>query len=180
MQTEEKNWDKKRQKRKMKLSKKVLSFIWIRNRSRECLFYLLSKLFTLLGVIPSVLLAASFQIALQLSQVYSHTNLKTTCMYEFFKNHPRRGVFRNVNLSNLENVLQRNLRTERAGSAFLEHLEAQIWKVFLLSANLGGSFVSSIYVSLCPKKLWIRQWPCKLLITIVSRYSRAHNRAQVL
>ena len=36
-------------------------------------------------------------------------------MYEFFINHPRREVFRNVNLSNLENVLQRHLKTDRAG-----------------------------------------------------------------
>ena len=36
------------------------------------------------------------------------------CIYEFFKNHPRRGVFRNVNLSNLENVLQKNRRTDLA------------------------------------------------------------------
>ena len=34
--------------------------------------------------------------------------------YEFFKNHPQRVVFHNVNLSNLENVLQRNLRIDRA------------------------------------------------------------------
>ena len=32
-----------------------------------------------------------------------------------FKNHPRKGVFHNVNLSYLVNVLQRNLSTRRAG-----------------------------------------------------------------
>ena len=32
----------------------------------------------------------------------------------FFKNHPRKTVFHNVTLSNLENVLQRHLRTDRA------------------------------------------------------------------
>ena len=36
-------------------------------------FFLLSKLFTLFFGIPSVLLAASFQIVLQLAQVYGHT-----------------------------------------------------------------------------------------------------------
>ena len=36
-------------------------------------FFLLSKLFTLFFEIPSVLLAASFQIVLQLAQVYGHT-----------------------------------------------------------------------------------------------------------
>ena len=30
------------------------------------------------------------------------------------KNHPQERVFHNVNLSNLGNVLQRNLRTDRA------------------------------------------------------------------
>ena len=44
--------------------------------SRECLLFLPRKLFTLLHVIPSVLLVASFQLRShsQLSQVYSHTN----------------------------------------------------------------------------------------------------------
>ena len=35
-------------------------------------------------------------------------------LYEFFKNHIQRIVFRIVNLSNLENVFKRNLRTDRA------------------------------------------------------------------
>ena len=33
----------------------------------------------------------------------------------FLKNRPQRGVYRNVNLDNLENVLQINLRTDSAG-----------------------------------------------------------------
>ena len=44
------------------------------------------------------------------------------------------------------------------GSAFLEHLEAQILKIFLFSANHAGAFVGSIYVHVCPKKLWIHHW----------------------
>ena len=32
----------------------------------------------------------------------------------FPKDHPRREVFRNINLRNLENVLLRSLRTDRA------------------------------------------------------------------
>ena len=32
----------------------------------------------------------------------------------FFKNYPRKRYFRNASLSNLKNVLQRNLRTDRA------------------------------------------------------------------
>ena len=33
-------------------------------------------------------------------------------IYQFLQNYPRRTVYCNINLSNLENVLQRNLRTE--------------------------------------------------------------------
>ena len=60
-------------------------------------------------MIPSVLLGASFeaQIALLFSQSYSHTFF---LIYDFFQNYLRKIVFRNVSLSNLENVLQRNLR----------------------------------------------------------------------
>ena len=50
-------------------------------------------------------------------------------IYEFFKNHPRKRVFRNVSLSNLENVLQRNLRTNRARechrSTYFENFSAR-------------------------------------------------------
>ena len=50
-------------------------FIHLNNRPCKCLLFLLSKLFALLRMIPFVLLAASSQIASQLTQVYSHTNV---------------------------------------------------------------------------------------------------------
>ena len=59
------------------------------------MFAFSSKLFTLFRVIPSLLLAASFQIVSQLSQVCSHTNF----LFEY---------------CNLGNVLQQILRTDRA------------------------------------------------------------------
>ena len=59
-------------------------------------------------------------------------------------------MFRNVNLSNLKNILQ---RTDLARyRAFLGHLEAQILKTFPLSINHGGAFVGSMYALFCPKK----------------------------
>ena len=45
------------------------------------------------------------------------------------------------------------------GSAFLEHLEVQI---FWLSAKPGGTLVDSMDVPVCPKKLWIRHCRRKL------------------
>ena len=54
----------------------------IRKRSRKCLLLLLYKLFILLCVIPSVLLAASSQIVWQLSHCYSHTNV----LFEYHMN----------------------------------------------------------------------------------------------
>ena len=47
-------------------------------------------------------------------------------MYEFFKNHPQKIIFRDVNLSNLENVLQRNLRADSQGVHLRERV--QIWR----------------------------------------------------
>ena len=49
---------------------------------------------------------------------------------------------------------------EQAGleNAFLEHLEVQILKTSPLSANHGGGFVGSMYVPVCPKRLWIHHW----------------------
>ena len=43
--------------------------------------------------------------------VYSHTNFLFEFM-NFLKNHSHKRVFCNVSLSNLENVLQRNLNTD--------------------------------------------------------------------
>ena len=60
--------------------------------------------------------------------------------------------------NNLHNRQERNLSTERASKCFLEHLEAQILKIFLLAANHGGVFIDSMYVPVCPKKLWICHW----------------------
>ena len=48
----------------------------------------------------------------------------------FSKNHPRRGVFRSVNFSNLENVLQRNLRTDRAGECICRASEGTNFENF--------------------------------------------------
>ena len=53
--------DKKRLQQKKKLSIKVFSFIWIRNRSRECSIFLLHKYFTLLHMISSVYLLHLFR-----------------------------------------------------------------------------------------------------------------------
>ena len=51
----------------------------------------------------------------------------------------------------MENVLQRNLRADRAGSAFLETSEKQILKIFPFDANHRGAFVGAMYLLVCPK-----------------------------
>ena len=95
---EDKNADSraKQWKKKKKLSVKVFSLIWICNRSHTNV----RKEFTLLRVIPSLLLSAFFQLILLRS---SHNFIAIHIFYlnnEFFKNNSRRRVFRNVNLSN--------------------------------------------------------------------------------
>ena len=53
----------------------------------------------------------------------------------------------NVNLSNLENVLKRSLRTDReyifGGTTLI---------MYWLGGNHGGAYVDSIYVRVCPKQ----------------------------
>ena len=67
----------------------------------------------------------------QLSQVYGHTIFFFFFLnIRIFKNLPQTGVSHNVNISNLGNVLQRNLRKNRAAKEYiLEHLEPQIFKI---------------------------------------------------
>ena len=95
------------------------------NRSRKCSRFLLDFIANLLPVIKQRkylycfvwfllyhLLHLSAQIALELSQVYSHTIFFVLNIW-IFKNYPQKIVSCNVNLSNLGNVLQRHLRANR-------------------------------------------------------------------
>ena len=59
--------------------------------------------------------------------------LNNIWMYEFFRNRPQKVLFRNVNLSNLKNILQKKLRTGPQ-SAFLEHREFHKFLKFFRSA----------------------------------------------
>ena len=68
-------------------------------------------------------------------------------------------MFRNVNLSNLENVLQRNLRLDRARQC---NFRASGCVKCLTQHKPGGTLVDSMYVPVCPKKLWIRHCRRKL------------------
>ena len=69
-------------------------------------------------------------------------------MYEFFKNHPQKIIFCDVNLSNLENVLQRNLRADSQGVHLREstNMETKILKNSPLGTNHDGAFVGLMYV----------------------------------
>ena len=64
-----------------------------------------------------------------------------TWIYEFLKNHPWKRVFSNVSLSNLESVLQRNLRTDIARKC-----------MFKVSGSTNFENFST-YVPVSPKKL---------------------------
>ena len=68
-------------------------------------------------------------------------------------------MFRYVNLSNLENVLQRDLRTDRVRQCILTTSGGAN---FLAQHKPGGTLVDSMYVPVCPKKLWIRYCRKKL------------------
>ena len=57
-------------------------------------------------------------------------------------------VFRNVNLNNLENVLQRNLRTDRARECIFR---APGGANFLAQHKPGSTVVGLMYVPVCPK-----------------------------
>ena len=73
-------------------------------------------------------------------------------IYKLFKNHPRKRVFRNVSLSNLENVLQRNLRTDRASKCiFRVSGGTQILEIYPFGSNHGGTLMGSMFVPASPK-----------------------------
>ena len=82
---------------------------------RKYSLFLLHKWFTLLRMISSVPIAASFKLRLLCS---CHNLIAIQiCFFEymnFLKDHPRKRVCCNISLSYLQNVFQRNLRTDRA------------------------------------------------------------------
>ena len=66
-------------------------------------------------------------------------------------------MLRNVNLSNLENVLQKIPRTDWVGEYIFRASGGTIFFLILpLSANHGGAHVGLMYIAVCPNKLWIR------------------------
>ena len=102
----------------------------------------------MLRVIPSALFAAPFKLR---SFCSSHKLIAIQNFYlnEFFKNHPRKRLFRNESLCNLENVLQRNLRTDRAREYIFRVSGGINFENFSLSANHGGAFMGSLCVPVC-------------------------------
>ena len=79
-------------------------------------------------MIPSAPLVASFKLR-SLQGSHNLLAIQTFYLNIFFKIIHKK-VFRNVSLSNLENVIQRNLRTNRAKVCILEYLETEISKIF--------------------------------------------------
>ena len=81
--------------------------------------------------------------------------LNTICIYEFFKNHPRKGVFHNVNLSYLVNVLQRNLSTRRAGECIFRPSGGTNYENFPVQRQPWWRLPEFDLCNDLPKKLWI-------------------------
>ena len=121
-----------------------------------------NQIFVLLCVISLVPHAASF-----LPRFHSSHKFMAIQSFFFFlnirifKNLPQTGVSHNVNISNLGNVLQRNLRKNRAAKEYiLEHLEPQIFKILhqlcytnYVTPTISGTFKSSMHVMTCPQNL---------------------------
>ena len=106
-------------------------------------------LYYLLHLLRSHLCSHKFR-AIQI--LYLNTILK----YGFLKNHLQRGVFCNVNLSNLENVLQKNLRPDRVGECIFRAFGGRNFEFFFCSVSTMVAHFGYDVVPVCPKKLWIR------------------------
>ena len=62
-------------------------------------------------------------------------------------------MFHNLNLSNLEKVLQRNLRTGRAKECSFRASEGTNFENFSLGVNHGDTFVDLMYILVHTKNL---------------------------
>ena len=94
---------------------------------------------------PSKLLAVSFELR---SLRSSHKFIAIlVCTDEFFKNYPPKRIFRNESISNLENVLQRNLRTDTARECIFKVSECiNLEKIFRSAPTMvASSWVRCVY-----------------------------------
>ena len=107
-------------------------------------------------MIPSVLLAASFQLR---SLCSSH---KFIAIQNLLMNISK--IFNSLKIiheeeNNLENNWQRNLKTDRAMECIFWASGGKILRIFVLCANHGDdAFGSSRYVPVCQKIFWISRW----------------------
>ena len=114
-------------------------------------------------VIPSVLLllAASFMLR---SICSSHNLIATQFFYLniwiFFFNHPWKRIFRNLSLNNLENVLQRNLKTERARECIFSVFGGTNFENFSTQHQQWWCLCGFHVCTGQSKKLWIHHCDC--------------------
>ena len=73
-------------------------------------------------------------------------------IYNFFKNHQQRRISSVIHVSNLENVMQRNLRTHRAREYIFRVTGDTNFENYPLGANSGGNFLGSVYIPVYAKK----------------------------
>ena len=96
-----------RSERRNILQKCFHSYKYIIDHANVNFFFKVNCLHCFVWILLRLFCSSLKFIAIQIS------HLNTIWIYEFFKNHPQRGVFHNINLSNLEDALQRNIYTGR-------------------------------------------------------------------
>ena len=103
---------------------------------------------------------------MQLAQAYRHTNFLFEYM-NFLKIIHKKRLFCNESLSNLEDVLQRNLKTDRARECIFRVPRGTSFHKFLclVPTMVAHSWVRCVY-HLAKKNLWIRHWLLSKMIVI--------------
>ena len=154
-----KKWHKKKSKRKKNCLRKYFhSFKYLLDHANVHFFLLISfricshslndLKFTQFHVIPSVLLHASFLTCLwpcKFQQSEHMNSLKTIRVEELFSN---------VNLSNLEKVLQRNLRTNRAMKCIFRKSGSKNFENLPARRKSCRRLCGLIYILVCSKNSW--------------------------
>ena len=79
-------------------------------------------------------------------------------------NHPQRGVFHNVSLSNMENILRRNLRMDRARECIFRESGGTRFEKFSTQRQPWWCPHGFDVCTSLPKKLWICHCLCLFLL----------------
>ena len=134
------------------------------------------KWYTLLRVIPSVILAAFFQLRLLRN---SHKFVAIQIFIWLYKSFIKNSVSE-CKLQNLEMFYKEIYEQTGARKSIFQASGGTNFENFATWSNHGDIFMGSMYAPVCPKKFWIHHWAKKINWNFIQKQLGIFNFRQML